>query len=343
MATPADFATLPRNVAIVALFNTAIAAALWLGRGGGFGANLLYSQCIGMSILVCIDVTRRLAWGKAKPPRFAMTALAGAGIVAGFFIGTLIAGQFVAPPYGNDGLLGRRTLATLASTALAGTAITFYFLNRERLADLKLQAEAASHAEVEARLRLLQAQIEPHFLFNTLANLHSLIATDPARAQRMLEHLNDYLRATLAGTRRSAATLAEEFAMLRGFLEIVAIRMGPRLAFTLSLSEALAPAKVPPMLLQPLVENAVKHGLEPKVDGGSVAVSASTRDGKLVLEVADTGLGLGAGAGGTSVGLENVRARLAASYGNAASLDIATNPAGGVTATVTLPLSGESS
>jgi sensor histidine kinase YesM len=201
-----------------------------------------------------------------------------------------------------------------------------------------LKAEAVERGAVEARLKLLQAQIEPHFLFNTLANLHTLIGSDPARAQKMLEHLNDYLRATLDAARRDSGTLGEEFALLRGYLEVLAIRMGPRLAFTLSLPEELSGFRIPPMLLQPLVENAVKHGLEPKIDGGRVDVSAEKVDGSVVVRISDTGLGLGSGATkGTGVGLSHVRERVAAAYGPQASLKIEKNPADGVTATVRIP------
>ena len=162
---------------------------------------------------------------------------------------------------------------------------------------------------------------------------------DPKRAQAMLGHLDGYLRATLATTRNDRGTLAEEFALLRGYLEILAIRMGPRLAYELDLPEGLASTTVPPMLLQPLVENAIKHGLEPKVDGGRVRVSARAEGRVLVLMVEDTGLGFGVGAtGGTGVGLPNVRERLAALYSGAASLETGENPGGGVRVTLRLPI-----
>jgi signal transduction histidine kinase len=330
--TRADFATLPRNIAIVAVFNTAIAGGLALARSGGFADSLIYSQCIGLSILLFIDGTRRLLWGPRTPPQAAMLALSAAGIVAGFLAGSAL-GSLFAPSAFSGSLLG-----TVAVTVFAGIAGTWYFLNRERLATLRLKAEAVERGAVEARLKLLQAQIEPHFLFNTLANLHTLIGSDPARAQKMLEHLNDYLRATLDAARRDSGTLGEEFALLRGYLEVLAIRMGPRLAFTLSLPEELSGFRIPPMLLQPLVENAVKHGLEPKIDGGRVDVSAEKVDGSVVVRISDTGLGLGSGATkGTGVGLSHVRERVAAAYGPKASLNIEKNPADGVTATVRIP------
>jgi len=335
--TAADFATLPRNLAIVVIFNTAIALGITLARSGGFVVALVYSQCIGMSIFLLIDGTRRLIWGPAIPSALATLSLSAAGIFVGFIAGSTIAYALVGLPYGGAGERHTGMLTGIAITAFAGTAGTWYFLNRERVARLRLQAETVERGAAEARLKLLQAQIEPHFLFNTLANLHMLIASDPARAQKMLEHLNDYLRATLDAARRDTGTLGEEFALLRGYLEVLAIRMGPRLAFTLTLPEELSRFALPPMLLQPLVENAVKHGLEPKIDGGRVAVSAERAGGKIVVRISDSGLGLGnSSTKGTGVGLAHVRARIAATYGAKGSVKIE-NRSDGVTATVTLP------
>jgi sensor histidine kinase YesM len=148
--------------------------------------------------------------------------------------------------------------------------------------------------------------------------------------------LNSYRRATLAAARRERNTLADEFALLRGSLELQAMRMGERLQFKLDLPESLAQAELPPMLLQPLVENSLKHGLEPKVEGGEVKVSAREQNGRLVLEVSDTGLGQGSG-GGTGVGLANVKERIAAAYEGKADLRAGANAAGGYSVTLSLP------
>jgi LytS/YehU family sensor histidine kinase len=330
--TAANFATLPRNIAIVAVFNTAIAAGIALARQGGFFESLIYSQCIGLLSLLSMDVPRRLLWGADAPPRAQLVFLSGAGMLVGFLGGMALASFITGRPFVDN-----RLVVAIAISLFAGVAGNWYFFNRERVAKLQLAAETIERGAVEARLKLLQAQIEPHFLFNTLANLHTLIASDPARAQKMLEHLNDYLRATLNAARRDSGTLGEEFALLRGYLEVLAIRMGPRLAFTLSLPEDLSGFRMPPMLLQPLVENAVKHGLEPKIDGGRVDVSASRIDGSLVVQIADTGLGLGnSSTKGTGVGLAHVRARVAATYGAKGSVKIE-DRSDGVTTTVTLP------
>jgi signal transduction histidine kinase len=330
--TAADFATLPRNIALVAAFNAVIAIGFTIAGLGRFSENMLYSQCNGLAMVLLIDGTRRLIWGAGPPRLWGFLPLAAAGIVGGFVAGTTLAatllGRPLVAPY------GARPLGTIAFTAFAGIVVTAFFINRERVAQLRLRAETVERGAAEARLRLLQAQIEPHFLFNTLANLHTLIGSDPARAQKMLEHLNDYLRATLSATRRAEGTLGDEFALLRGYLEVLAIRMGPRLAFTLTLPEELSAIPIPPMLLQPLVENAVKHGLEPKIDGGRIDVSARREGGMLVITIADTGLGLnGPSTAGTGLGLANVRERLPAG----STLHLHGKSHGGTTVTIKMP------
>jgi signal transduction histidine kinase len=312
-------------VAVLA-FNAAIAALLTLLRyGGGFGVNLVFSNCIGLIVLGVIQLGWRTLWPDRKPPTAPFLALIALGIVVGWLAGSALASALLGIPWTT----GRDAGAALGVTLAAGIAVTWFFWSRHRAADLE-------RGRIEAQLKLLQAQIEPHFLFNTLANLDALIATDPPRAREMLRHLNDYLRATLAAARRDKSPLGEEFALLRNYLEVLAIRMGPRLKFELALPPELAAVEIPPMLLQPLVENAVKHGLEPKIEGGTVTVGARSDGRTLVLEVADTGGGA-ASSGGAGVGLANVRERLAAAFSGAARVEAGGNPAGGFTVTLSLP------
>ena len=150
-------------------------------------------------------------------------------------------------------------------------------------------------------------------LFNTLANLRALIATDPERATQMLDSLIDYLRTTLQASRATFHSLADEFDRLGDYLALMQVRMGPRLTCTLDLPPELAAQPVPTLLLQPLVENAIKHGLEPKIEGGSIAVSARREGDNIVLDVIDSGVGLKDGSG---FGLTQVRERLQATYGS---------------------------
>lgn len=331
----------PFALLAVAAFNTVIAVLLSLvGYGGSFGANLVFSQCIGLSVLLLIHAGWRALWPVRKPPRGALLGLVAAAVIAGWLGGSAVASLLLGLPW----TAGRSGWAALAITVAAGFAGTWFFWSRHRAADIERQ-------RIEAQLKMLQAQIEPHFLFNTLANLDALIQTDPRRARAMLAHFNDYLRATLAATRRESNTLADEFALLRGYLEVQRMRMGERLRFSLELPETLAQADLPPMLLQPLVENALKHGIEPKVEGGEVKVSAREERGRLLLEVADTGRGAGAasrngraassgnGDGSTSgmgVGLANVRERLAVAFPGA-QFESGPNPAGGYTVRLSIP------
>jgi hypothetical protein len=324
----------PRSVAGTIVLCTLIAVALTLfgSHGSGFGTNLVYSLCIGLLTYATIDFPRRWMWPQGAPALLPIIVLALLAAPVGWFGGSLLASALLGVPWKPGDMGPNAMLGFLALTAGAGLGGTFFFWTREQLA-------CSERGAAEARLRLLQAQIEPHFLFNTLANLQVLIGTDPKRAQAMLGHLDGYLRATLASTRKDQCTLAEEFALLRGYLEILAIRMGPRLAYSLELPDSLATARLPPMLLQPLVENAIKHGLEPKVDGGKVQVAASAEGGQLVLVVEDSGLGFGtASTAGTGVGLEHVRERLAAVYGAAGVIEIGETTGGGVRIVLRIPL-----
>ncbi|MGQ3051180.1 MAG: sensor histidine kinase [Roseateles sp.] len=192
----------------------------------------------------------------------------------------------------------------------------------------------------EAQLKLLQGQIEPHFLFNTLANVQSLIDFDPPRAKLMLERFTDYLRASLGQLRGDSTTLSQEFAMLEAYLALMQLRMGERLRVEVHLPAELGGIELPPLLAQPLVENAIHHGLEPKIEGGTVAVSARRVDGQLWIEVQDDGQGLDAPRrrGGNGLALENIRARLTARYGPAAGLELLPCAAGGTLARIQIPL-----
>jgi LytS/YehU family sensor histidine kinase len=196
--------------------------------------------------------------------------------------------------------------------------------------------EARRHA-TESRLKLLETQLEPHMLFNTLANLRVLIGTDTVRAQTMLDHMIAYLRATLGASRATMHPLQAEFDRLRDYLELMAIRMGPRLAYSLSLPDALAGQSVPTLLLQPLVENSIKHGLEPKVQGGRIDVSARLEGAMLVLEVVDSGIGPAGTASSSGFGLAQVRERLVAAYEQRASVKFSGTPEGGAHCTIRLP------
>ncbi len=207
------------------------------------------------------------------------------------------------------------------------------------------EAESLKRQVVEARMAAMQAQVEPHFLFNTLASIDHLIETDPPRASQMQKNLIALLRASMPTMREASGgngngvrDLGRELAVIRPYLEILKVRMEERLTTEIAVPDGLLSAEFPPMMVQTLVENAIKHGLEPKAEGGHLAVKAEIVHGKLQVSVADTGLGFGrAATAGTGVGLANIRERLQLLYGNKASLTVAENPAGGTIVTVTVP------
>lgn len=171
--------------------------------------------------------------------------------------------------------------------------------------------------ESDIRLKLLETQLEPHMLFNTLANLRALINTDPVQATKMLDHSVSFLRATVNGSRVSLHTLGTEFERLGDYLDLMKIRMGSRLKYTLDLPPELDGHLIPPFLLQPLVENAIKHGLEPKVEGGRIIVSARADEKQILIEVNDTGVGSDVEyiKESNGFGLKQVTERLLAVYG----------------------------
>ena len=229
-------------------------------------------------------------------------------------------------------VIGVATGALLVYRARAATAET-------EIARAESKQSALQRQVLEAKIKLMQAQIEPHFLFNTLANVQHLVETDPPLARRTLDSLITYLRAALPQMREDGTTLGREVAMAAAYLDIQQIRMGQRLQFSVDLPPALRNRSVPPMMLLTLVENAIKHGLDPLQQGGTIALTASETASQLVLIVADTGQGLANTSGG--VGLQNIRDRLAALYGKTARLIFEENSPRGVIARIQLPLTQE--
>ncbi|MCP5286644.1 MAG: histidine kinase, partial [Burkholderiaceae bacterium] len=207
------------------------------------------------------------------------------------------------------------------------------------------EAESLKRQVVEARMAAMQAQVEPHFLFNTLASIDHLIETDPPRASQMQKNLIALLRASMPTMREAAGNgsggvrdLGRELQVIRPYLEILKVRMEERLSTEIDVPEGLQSAEFPPMMIQTLVENAIKHGLEPKAEGGHLRVKAEVVHGKLAVSVADTGLGFGkAATAGTGVGLANIRERLQMLYGAKASVAVTANEPSGTVVTITVP------
>ena len=245
----------------------------------------------------------------------------------------------------------RDILWMLQVTWVAG-GMGLFGLQRERraLAEMtrrrELQAAQQARRDAELRLSVLQAQVEPHFLFNTLAGVRSAVTGDPARAVEIVDRLVDYLRASIPRLRSSAseaeATLGAQLDVARAYLALMRSRL-LRLSFTIEAADELLPARCPPLMLIGLVENAVKHGIEPKLGPGHITVAAGrtpAADGRARLEISvmDDGVGLREGAMGSGLGLVNVREQLLQLYGSAAELRLQSAAAGGTCATLSLPL-----
>jgi LytS/YehU family sensor histidine kinase len=239
-------------------------------------------------------------------------------------------------------------LSQLAWLVIIASAILKITYKGQKLAEVKAAAatetaesEQLKRQVVEARMAAMQAQVEPHFLFNTLASIDHLIETDPPRASQMQRNLIALLRASMPSMRESnpaAQTLGREIAVIRPYLEILKVRMEDRLQASVDVPNGLLSAEFPPMMIQSLVENAIKHGLEPKAEGGTLRVAAEIVDGRLAVSVADTGLGFGlADTAGTGVGLANIRERLKLLYGDRASVVVTDNEPSGTVVTLTVP------
>lgn len=241
--------------------------------------------------------------------------------------------------------LNRHMMVFGFSIAIAfTTGVTYFVYMQSRMFALEARTQKAISVAAENRLRLLQSQLEPHMLFNTLANLSTLIDADPRRAKGMLNHLIAFLRSTLEASRLGVHPLSVEFDRLKDYLELMHIRMGERLETTFLLPAELSMMPVPPLLLQPLVENAIKHGIEPKMDGGRIEIQASRSAGFLFLTVRDSGVGMSQlSTSGAKFGLEHVRQRLSTLYGDAGTLSFAAadDAQGGMVAIIKMPLTKE--
>jgi signal transduction histidine kinase len=324
--------------------------------GQTFWITMIHSMCIAVLCWFFIDLGRvpaarwkhrnALAGSPEADSNWPGWPLMFVVIVIGSLLGFTVGGTlaewltgYSAPGYLRGSL--KQTVALVLSSLVPALIITYWFYSREAIAGHEAAAQLAQRQAAENQLKLLESQLEPHMLFNTLANLRVLIGTDPPRAQAMLDQLIAFLRATLNASRSASHPLEAEFARLRDYLALMELRMGDRLHTRFELPAELAGLPLPPLLLQPLVENSIKHGLEPKVEGGRIEVRASRVADELVLEVRDTGVGLADTASdGTRFGLTQVRERLATLYGARARLSLApcTDPDGGTIATIRLPL-----
>jgi sensor histidine kinase YesM len=319
------------------LANTLIAVFLSvLDYGGSFLVNWLFSQCIGLTITGCIELALRRANDSWR-----IAALM-AAVVAGSLLGTGLA-LLVTGIHRLEGMTFQAFWQVVMIGLVFGAGLTSFAYYRERtlrseqaLDATRLRHLSGEKARVEAELRMLQAQVEPHFLFNTLAILRGLMGHDPQAGKQLLDHLIDYLRASLSHSRSQRATLGDELALLENYLTIMQFRMGERLTFSILVPDHLRAQPLPPMLLQPLVENAIRHGLEPKTGPGQIWIEVFDTGDGMRMEVIDNGIGFNSDSIAGS-GLANIRARLDTLYDGQARLTVQDNHYGGVTASLSLP------
>jgi signal transduction histidine kinase len=330
--------TVKRVAWVTAICAAATATVIWLFLNTYFDL-FVTALCVGYTSMLLFTVAGNIR--QARMPREAAQVLA---VVVGSVVGTILAG-----------LVKGRDISQMFNERLAGVAISMglgigfgciivaAMILREKHARDQAriaQAEAERHQleknVLEAQLQIMQAQVEPHFLFNTLANVQHLVETDAQSASRVLESLIQYLRAALPQMREGATNLGREVDMARAFLEIHRVRMGSRLEFAIDVPEELKCRAFPPMMLISLVENAIKHGVDPCCECGLVTIRAQEGEGRLRVSVADTGEGVQPKQGG-GVGLTNIRERLKALYGSSARLVMEENAPRGVVASIEVP------
>ncbi|WP_416048842.1 sensor histidine kinase [Cupriavidus basilensis] len=348
-AIPSRISILARDLVFVLCANTIIAVSLNYGfrTGGSLWHNFVYSQLIGLSIWLLIDIARVLIWWNDRPRRWPFLCLTAVAVPLGVIMGSWTTRVVLSEPAKSFEEATDMLRMCLVVGMLASASMIYFYWSREKLAHLErqaaldaLQREEAEKQLVRAQLMALQAQIEPHFLFNSLANLDCLIATDQQAARRLLQRLIGFLRMSLSHTRAEQCTLRQEFELLRSYLDIQALRFGTRLAYEIELPPELAEVEIPPMLIQPLVENAVSHGIEPCMHGGRIVLSARAQgDNAVQVVITDTGVGFGhAVTKGSGLGLTHVRERLARIFGAAASMQMEENTPRGVIVRLTLPV-----
>jgi LytS/YehU family sensor histidine kinase len=283
-----------------------------------------------------------------KPEKTASFALifitgVGIGILIGLQIGLFVLEQIFSIVLK---LQQKGILQTIIIAITFGSIVSYFFYSKARLKFSKeiIQQERISRLSsekeaLEANLKLLQAQVEPHFLFNTLSNVLSLIDTDPIKGKSMLLDLIHYLRTSLSRTLPVATTLDQEMNIIKAYLNIQKVRMGERLRFKIDLPDGLQKHPFPPMLLQPLVENAVKHGLEPAIEGGEILIKVLEENSFIRIEVQDTGNGFSS-YDAAGVGITNVRERIKLLYGDKGRLILEANVPHGVKAIIEVPKHG---
>jgi sensor histidine kinase YesM len=332
-----------KDLAYIIIISVAVAVFLTLTgiTEGPFAIVFIVSLSFGVSIFLIIHF---LLWVFKPEKMTSVVFIVIIGIFGGMLLGLQI-GPFVVLRVFSVVLWQQEKslFQTIVLTITIGSIASYFFYSKSRLRvsmeetqQERIKRLSSEKQAIEANLRLLQAQIEPHFLFNTLSNILSLLDTDLKKGRSMLMDLTRYLRTTLPKTRGGTTTLGQEMEMIKAYLNILKVRMEDRLHYRIDVPDSIKDHTFPPMLIQPLVENAIKHGIEPKVEGGEVTIRARGNGDVLRVEITDTGTGLHEdGTGG--FGLSNVRERLQSLYGDRGRLILEENQPSGLKAIIEVP------
>ncbi len=334
-----------KDLAATFIFNTIIALLLYFStlKNHSFIDVWIISQFMGLSICFFIVMILLFTRINTKAELFGkimagLTAGAVTGAAAGYLFLYLKYDvpfyQYFQNSFSRNFMLGIFFAIPITYFLISLEKIKDYenLLKTEKIKRLTLEKQAISE-----KLKALQAQIEPHFLFNTLSNLRSLLDEDIKKGKTMLDELNGFLKISLKRTREETISLSQELALVNHYLNIHKIRMGPRLSFEIIADKEIKKITFSPLLIQPLVENAVKYGLEPKIEGGRIVIKCSIKDNFLIIEVSDTGCGLDLDKK-TGTGINNVSKRINSMYGNNAGLTIMANDPCGTKALIEVPL-----
>jgi len=308
--------------------------------------SFVYSQCIGISIACCVIGATNLI----KVQRMSVqTALLVAAVIVGAVIGVTLGTAATRHLHMDVGaslpqnMKTRFYVSNLLWALLFGSIISYVFISLQKLSDEKIKRLEVEKNAIITEIKLLQSQMEPHFLFNTLSTILSLIDTDREKAKQMLESFTAFLRTSLVAGRSETTTLRQELDLVKNYLDIYAVRMGDRLHYKIDIPETLRDFPVPPLLVQPLVENAVKHGLEPSVHGGGLVIRAAREEDRVTITVADSGKGISEASAGNGISLKNIRKRLDLMYGERGSLTFTVNEPSGIKVVIEIPYETDSS
>ncbi|RJG42151.1 sensor histidine kinase [Motilimonas pumila] len=331
------------DLVVSSLVSFAIAIILYVTElSTNFARAAWISHAFGMSC-IAVAIYMDHAYPKMRQKKKTFT-IAGIGMP----LGALLT-YFILIYYDTDlsPEFAERMKKALIISFSVGLVVTFFFYTRDKtvmiqnkLNETLLQKTRHEKALVESQLKMLQSQIEPHFLFNTLANIQAMIFHNPDVASKLLSNLTDLLRQSLTKTRQDSIAIADEVSFIRSYLSIQQIRLGERLTFKLEVDNTLPDGcRIPPLLLQPLVENAIKHGIGPRTEGGKISIQFTEQGGQLVVSIADDGIGFASSpTKGNGIALNNIRNRLNSLFNSEGKLLIFENEDGGVTSQVHIPL-----